>query len=84
LFGRASGLFPEDIVNIFEGLFEHKLLFLYSICRHGGLILSLPGQHTLGRNNNCSFLLFLMIGWHFMSVKNKQGELGGSGAGQML
>ena len=42
-FRRASRLFPEDVVDIFEGLFEHGHLFFINRCGHGCLLVSLPG-----------------------------------------
>jgi hypothetical protein len=29
--GGAARLFPEDVVDVFEGLFEHSYLFLYRV-----------------------------------------------------
>ena len=40
----ATGLFPENVVDVFEGLFEHMggLSFI-NRCDHGCLLVSLPG-----------------------------------------
>ena len=30
-FGGAAGLFPEDVVDVFEGLFKHGYLLLFEL-----------------------------------------------------